>query len=236
MILTALGAPDDRACPAGRAVVDGRASRWKVQLRRPSLSTSRLTLGSRKITRSISIAPWSRGKSLSDASIVLKRAKSDRKAPGGFDSVTSLAVREARGNNVTLTGPMMCRSRPVLSFTKVSSLDLTKSAGMKKGAASAAIISAAAVAKTAIASFFTVFPGKVFEPFWVRQTKAHAPSMRTKCTVLATKEADCEPVMPPRTAGYDRALIDGTLDGQTIEPPNLPICEPKRTVIGKGGP
>jgi hypothetical protein len=35
---------------------------------------------------------------------------------------------------------------------------------MKKGAARAAIISAAAVAKTAIASFFTVFPGKVFEP------------------------------------------------------------------------
>jgi hypothetical protein len=33
---------------------------------------------------------------------------------------------------------------------------------MKNGAARAAIITAATVAKTAIASFFTVFPRKVF--------------------------------------------------------------------------
>ena len=89
----------------------------KIQLDRPSASTSRKTSGSTATARWTTRRPFNNGSSASSARADFARTMSGSDAQEAFEKVTPWASTEGAGSNLMCRSPVISRFRPVSSST-----------------------------------------------------------------------------------------------------------------------
>ncbi len=163
-----LAPPLDGAAGAAGAGAAAGAAAPNCQLGRPCLSISRLMTGSTSVSLATSNRPLSSGITLRSTSSLPSFAMSGLAAPGGLEKDTSCAWNAMLGKTEKETGPLMRRSRPVASFTLVTSSALSVSTGTKKGMARTATTSRRTRMPIPISSFFMACaPLADARPLWL---------------------------------------------------------------------